>query len=201
MDPHGYHMLTCKFGGGPVWAHNRFVTGWSDCIRDVGLSCKIEPRFSYLNNENRPDIIAFGSGSGESFELDKSLAHPWASEASRRSAVEDGAAASIRKKKITKYDSNIRPSRSAAKFFPIVAEHFGHWGKHACDFFSLLVSHVERSEGKVRRNEFACFWRRRLSVLLQNCNSSALSHKLSRLSGVSSRPDLSTECEVHLHIR
>ena len=38
MDPHGYHMLTCKFGGGPVWAHNRFVTGWSDCIRDVGLS-------------------------------------------------------------------------------------------------------------------------------------------------------------------
>ena len=137
-------MLTCKFGGGPVWAHNRFVTGWSDCIRDEGLSCKIEPRFSYLNNENRPDIIAFGSGSGESFELDISLAHPRASEASRRSAVKDGAAASIREeKKITNYDSNIRPSGSAAKFFPIVAEHFGHWGKHACDFFSLLVSHVD----------------------------------------------------------
>ena len=61
-------------------------------------------------------------------ELDISLARPWSSEASRCSAVEDCAAAIIRKAaKVEKYDANIRPSGAAARFYPLVFEQFGHW--------------------------------------------------------------------------
>ncbi|XP_065842630.1 uncharacterized protein [Oscarella lobularis] len=168
IDNQGYHLLTCKHGGGPVWAHNNIVSGWADCVRDAGLLCKVELRFRYFNNENRPDIVACRFEAGVSMELDISLAHPWSSEASRRSAVEDCAAAIIREEaKVEKYDANIRPSGAAARFYPLVFEHFGHWGKLADKFFKVFLTHVERTEGKSERNEFACYWRRRLSVLLQ----------------------------------
>ena len=94
--------------------HNRVVSGWADCIRDAGLSCRDEPSHEYVNNDNRPDIVAFGTGTGESFELDISLAHPWRSEACRRAAVENGAAAIIRgERKIEKYSSVVRVNGSS----------------------------------------------------------------------------------------
>ena len=105
----------------------------------------------YLNNENRPDIVAFGFEAGVSMDLDISLAHPWSSEASRRSAVEDGAAAIIREEsKVEKYDANIRPSGAAARFYPLVFEHFGLWGKLADEFFKVFLTHVDRTEGKFK---------------------------------------------------
>ena len=27
VDPYGYHLLTCKKGGGPVWCHDSIVAG------------------------------------------------------------------------------------------------------------------------------------------------------------------------------
>ncbi|XP_065835800.1 uncharacterized protein [Oscarella lobularis] len=179
IDRRGYHLLTCKFGGGPVWAHNCVVSGWADCVGDAGLVCKVEPRYEYVNNDNRPDIVAFGSGTGECFDLDISLAHPWSSEASRRSAVEDGAAAFFREK-ISKYRTCQRSAGSTAKFIPIVAEHFGRWGQSALDFLQSLGRVVERAEGRAQKNIFLRYWRRRLSVLIQYCNSNVITHKLSR---------------------
>ena len=38
IDNQGYHLLTCKHGGGPVWAHNNIVSGWADCVGDAGHS-------------------------------------------------------------------------------------------------------------------------------------------------------------------
>ena len=52
IDRRGYHLLTCKFGGGPVWALNCVVSGWAECVRDAGLVCKVEPRYEYVNNDN-----------------------------------------------------------------------------------------------------------------------------------------------------
>ena len=177
IDRSGYHLLTCKTGAGPVWAHNCVVSGWADCVRDAGLACKVEPRHEYLNNDNRPDIVAFGTGTGECFELDISLAHPWSSEASRRSASEDGAAASIREeKKISKYESYQRSSGLTSTFIPIVAEHFGRWGKLAQNFLQSLGRFDERSEGRSKKHVFLCYWRRRLSVLLQYCNSNVIDY-------------------------
>ena len=28
LDEHGYHLLTCKFSGVPVWQHNTIVSTW-----------------------------------------------------------------------------------------------------------------------------------------------------------------------------
>ena len=202
IDRSGYHLLTCKTGAGPVWAHNCVVSGWADCVRDAGLACKVEPRHEYLNNDNRPDIVAFGTGTGECFELDISFAHPWSSEASRRSASEDGAAALIREeKKISKYKSYQRSSGLTSTFIPIVAEHFGRWGKLAQNFLQSLGRFVERSEGRSKKNVFLCYWRRRLSVLLQYCNSNVITHKLSRICSSSSRPDLVSDREAQAHVR
>ena len=72
---------------------------WLGCVRDAGLSCRVEPRHEYVNNDDRPNIVAFGTKIGESFELDISLAHPWSSKACCRAAVEDGTAAIIREER------------------------------------------------------------------------------------------------------
>ena len=147
IDRSGYHLVTCKHGGGPTWAHNCVVSGWADCARDAGLSCRVKPHHECINNDNRPDIIvALGTGTGESFDLDISLAHPWSSEACRRASVEDSAAAIIREeRKIEKYV--VRAAGSSSSFVPVVAEHFGRWGKHASHFLKCLGNYVERSEG------------------------------------------------------
>ena len=79
-------------------------------------------------------ISSLSAPAGESFELDISLAHPWRSEACRRAAVENGAAAIISgERKIEKYSSVVRVNGSSSCFVPVVAEHFGRWSKHASD--------------------------------------------------------------------
>ena len=32
LDDSGYHLITCKTGGGPVWTHDSVVSTWSDCL-------------------------------------------------------------------------------------------------------------------------------------------------------------------------
>ena len=44
---YGYHLLTCKYGGGPVWSHNSVLNGWSECLFDLHLPHKTEPRHQY----------------------------------------------------------------------------------------------------------------------------------------------------------
>ena len=61
----GYHLLTCKHGGGPVWQHDSVVVRWSECPRDVGLHYKKEPRHRYTRKEERPDIVVFDSDEGQ----------------------------------------------------------------------------------------------------------------------------------------
>ena len=40
LDADGYHLLTCKLGGGPVREHNNFVAEWCQCLRDLQLHHK-----------------------------------------------------------------------------------------------------------------------------------------------------------------
>ena len=50
-------IITCKFGGGPVWSHDRIVDGWCELFRELSLHYKREERDRYVNNQNRPDIV------------------------------------------------------------------------------------------------------------------------------------------------
>ena len=37
LDEHGYHLLTCKYGGGPVWQHNIIVSTWAKCLDELSI--------------------------------------------------------------------------------------------------------------------------------------------------------------------
>ena len=76
LDGSGYHLLTCKWGGGPVWTHESIASIWSDCLRQLQMHHRREPRQRYSNSNNRPDITVFDCGSGSNVGLDISLAHP-----------------------------------------------------------------------------------------------------------------------------
>ena len=73
LDGTGYHLLTCKFGGGPVWQHDSVVSGWCSCLNELQLHHRKEPRDQYTESENRPDILMYNE---TSTELDVSMAHP-----------------------------------------------------------------------------------------------------------------------------
>ena len=96
LDKDRYHLLSCKRGGGPIWQHDSVVSGWSECLREVGLHHRKEPKDRYTNNDCRPDIVVFDTDEGSNVDLDVAFAHPWSSEVLSKSAEEDGFAASPR---------------------------------------------------------------------------------------------------------
>ena len=67
------YLLTCKFGGGPVWEHDSIVSGWCSCLNELQLHHRKEPRKQYTESENRLDILMYDESSTE---LDISMAHP-----------------------------------------------------------------------------------------------------------------------------
>ena len=46
----GYHLLTCKVGGGPVWSHNCMVSVWADCLSQLHVPYYIEPKDRYTTS-------------------------------------------------------------------------------------------------------------------------------------------------------
>ena len=92
-DADGFHLLTCKNGGGPVWTHDSMMSVWSECLSSVYLLHKCEPRNRSTHSNNRPDILVYDSDTGSNLELDVALAHPWASDILPRAATTGGSAA------------------------------------------------------------------------------------------------------------
>ena len=46
-DADGFHLITCKNGGGPVWTHDSMMSVWSECLSSVHLPHKCEPTDHY----------------------------------------------------------------------------------------------------------------------------------------------------------
>ena len=70
----------------------------------------------------------------------------------------------------------------APKFVPLVFEHFGYWGNEADKFLNDLSKKSVDAEGRSNEHAFRNRWRRHFSILLQNCNSSVIFKKVTRLS-------------------
>ncbi|XP_062498931.1 uncharacterized protein LOC134176271 [Corticium candelabrum] len=139
LDEMGYHLLTCKKGGGPVWSHDSIVSEWDDCLRQLQIHHKKEPRDRYNDSNNRPDIAVFDVGSGANVELDVALSHPWASDIVSQAAEKDGAAAARREDRKTKKYSELKlAGMSSMRFVPLVMEHFGRWGEEATNYLQEL---------------------------------------------------------------
>ena len=181
LDLEGYHLLTCKCGGGPMWTHNSIVNVWSECLSHLHVNHKKEPRERYCDSEDRPDISIIDPETGCDMELDVSLSHPWCVDILPNAAREDGAAAARREeKKVEKYKSKRLPGGVILNFVPLVMEHFGRWGLEAQKFLSYLSQLCKSINIDSSPQEFRCFWRRRFAIALQRCNARVLIRKMSR---------------------
>ena len=81
---------------------------WSECLNDLKIHHRKEPKDRYATSDSRPDIVVFDTGVGSNVELDISLAHPWSSDIFPTSASKDGPAASKREdRKVARYERDI----------------------------------------------------------------------------------------------
>ena len=104
----GFHLLTCKSGGGPILSHNSIVSVWCDYLQEVNTTYRRERRDLYDGTNSHPDIIAFDSKNGRDLEVDISVAHPWNADILLRAAEEDGEGARMREMvKLQKYGKEV----------------------------------------------------------------------------------------------
>ena len=183
LDREGYHLITCKYGGGPVWTHNTLVSGWSECLSDLLICHQIEPRHRYIHTEDRPDITFYDVDSGTTKEIDVAMAHPWSKDTIKGASTTCGYAATKREaRKEVKYRKESLPDGSKPFVTPLVFEHFGRWGPKAEEFLNELAKKSKDMLGRKNEAAFRSYWRRRFSVIIQKCNSRVVLRKLSRLS-------------------
>ena len=94
---------------------------WCDCLRDLNVTHKREPRNLYEGSNSHPDIIPFDAQSGYDIELDISLAHPWNEDIILQASKVDGAAVAKREsQKTEKYCKGIDAMGNASNYIPLV---------------------------------------------------------------------------------
>ena len=201
LDSLGYHLLTCKFGGGPVWQHNSLVSTWSKCLNELQIPNQIEPRNRYTNSENRPDIVAFDPVDYSSADLDVSMAHPLSGDSMKGAAAESGYAAKKREmKKEQKYNQQVSQSGSRLSFVLLVFEHYGYWGPSAEDYLDCISKKAKDTNGHNCETDFRDRWRKQISVNIQKCNAKVISKKVSKLSMRRAEDFLyDTDIQHHVH--
>ena len=121
LDEHGYHLLTCMFGGGLVWQHNTIVATWAKCLDELNIPHQVEPRNRYTDSENRPDITRYDPTGHLTKGLDISLAHPLSCDIVQSAAKISGYVAELREeRKMTKYGQQQSIAGSNTTCVPLV---------------------------------------------------------------------------------
>ena len=152
LDEHGYHLLTCKFGGGPVWQHNTIVSIWAKCLDELNIPHQVEPRNRYTDCENRPDITTYDPTGHLTKDLDTSLAHPHSCDTIQSAAKISSYAAELReKRKMTKYGQQQSIAASNTTCIPLVFEHFGLWGPMAKGYLDKISKISKNANGKAAK--------------------------------------------------
>ena len=91
LNSKGYHLLTCKHGGGLIWTHGSIVNVWANCLGHLHTTHKTESKNLYDCNNCQPDIVYFNPQSGTDVELDISLVHLWNGDMLSLASKQDGA--------------------------------------------------------------------------------------------------------------
>ena len=73
------------------------------------------------------------------------------------------------------------PGEEAVRLVPLVLEHFGHWGQQAEKYLHQLSLGSTAEGGNSNSSQFKTYWRERLSVQLQRCNSRVIYRKVEGL--------------------
>ena len=140
-DSSGYHQMVCKTGGGPVWSHDSITSVWSECLNDLKIHHRKEPKDRYATSDSHPDTTVFPT-----------------------SATTDGVAASRREdRKVARYEKERYPGGLAVR---VVLEHFRGWGKKAESYLDDLSKRSRDDFGRPNRADFKDHWRK---DLLSSC--------------------------------
>ena len=169
LDGTGYHLLTCKLGGGPVWQQDSIVSGWCSCLNELQLHHRKEPREQYTESENRPDILMYDESSTE---LDVSMAYPLSKKILNRASKESSYAAERREmRKKSKYEALSVQDGTTPNLVRLVFEHFGFWSQEADNFLNSLSKKSKDLEGRSTEADFGTRWCRQISIIIQRCNA------------------------------
>ena len=156
LDEHGYHLLTCKFDGGPVWQHNTIVLIWAKRLDELNIPHQVEPRNRYTDSENRLDITTYDPTGHLTKDLDISLAHPHSCNTVQKAAKISGFAAELReKRKMTKYGQQQFKAGSDTTCIPLVFEHFGFWG-HMLKTISIRSPKFQKMQMERSETDQSC---------------------------------------------
>ena len=114
-------MITCKYGGGPVWFHDIIVAEWSACLKEPDIPHLTKPRNRYVQTDGRPDITFYHIDFGVTHECDVSLGRPWRKDIVNGAATVCGHAATKREsERCYKYSKEILPDGSSAEIVLLV---------------------------------------------------------------------------------
>ena len=178
VDDKGYHLLTCKFGGGSgIRRHDHFLDSYYDMLRSVDLRCRKELT-SQFEGKQRPDIAVYNYRDGKKLLLDITVTHPWSKTNLSSSSEKAGfAAATKEKEKNGKY-----LSKAGHLFRPIAIEVFGQWGEGAEETLKE-VSLLAPSVLGVPYGQFKRDWAIQLAVCLQKENAEMINNKILSIVG------------------
>ena len=183
VDQKGYHLLTCKFVGGPIRRHDHFLDSYYDMLRSVDFRCKKEITAQF-EGKQRPDIAVYNYRDGKKLLLDITVTHPWSKTNLPGSSERAGFAGTAKEKeKNTKYLT--KASNLGHLFRPIAIEVYGRWGKGAEETLkeaSLLAPSVSN----VSSSYFKRDWSIRLAVCLQKENAEMIHNKILSIVGKTS---------------
>ena len=111
-----------------MWTHDPITSVWSECLDDLKIHHRKEPKDRYATSDSRPDIVVFDTGVGSNFELDISLAHRtfFLLQLLRMERL-------LQKEKTGRWlvMRERYPGGLSVRVVPLVVEHFGRWGKKA----------------------------------------------------------------------
>ena len=178
LDSSGYHILTCKWGGGIIRRHDHIADCLYKMLTSVGYRCRKELPDQF-DGKQRPDVAVYDYKDGKKLLLDVTIAHPAARKYISKSHSVAGFAATEREKqKNTKYLSKSR--ELGYLFKPFAMEVFGRWSDSAQNFLSE-TSKFAASTLQISSAEFLHMWRRRFATCLQKENVSIMSEKMKSL--------------------
>ena len=127
VDPHEYHLLTCKWGGGPICHHDHLSDSLYDMFRFLNFHCKKELK-NQFEGKKRPDVAVYDYHQGKKLLLDMTATHPWALHNITLSKKTVGYAAAAKEQpKNSKYLSVAK--NLGHLFRPFALEVFGCWGE------------------------------------------------------------------------
>ena len=121
-------------------------------------------RYSNINTDDKPDIIAFDAQYGCDVELDiQWLTH--GPNIISQAALEDGAAAAKQEAvRSQKYAGELDMWGRSSNCIALVFEHFGRWGHDALQFLNRLSILSTDEDGRKNSREFKTYWCRCLSM-------------------------------------